>query len=138
MSPDTFTIGGELTVQRMGFGAMRLPGVRSEPERPGAAAEMLREAIRLGVDFIDTARIYGDSEQLIADALHPYPDGLVIATKGGLVRGGHPDGRPEHLRADCEESLQRLRLDRIDVWQLHRIDPRRAARRAVRRDPRAA
>ena len=107
----------------MGFGAMRLPGVRSEPERPGAAAEMLREAIRLGVDFIDTARIYGDSELLIADALHPYPDGLVIATKGGLVRGGQPDGRPERLRADCEESLQRLRLDRIDVWQLHRIDP---------------
>ena len=123
MSPDTFTIGGELTVQRMGFGAMRLPGVRSEPERPGAAAEMLREASRLGVDFIDTARIYGDSELLIADALHPYPDGPVIATKGGLVRGGQPDGRPERLRADCKESLQRLRLDRIDVWQLHRIDP---------------
>ena len=124
ISSGTFTIGGELTVQRMGFGAMGgCPGARSEPERPGAAAEMLRERCGWGVDFIDTARIYGDSELLIADALHPYPDGLVIATKGGLVRGGHPDGRPERLRADCEESLQRLRLDRIDVWQLHRIDP---------------
>ena len=118
----TFAIGGELSVHRLGFGAMRLPGVRGEP-RPGAAREVLREAVRLGVDLIDTAQAYGRSEELIADALHPYPKGLVIATKGGLRRGGHPDGRPDRLRADCEASLRRLRLDAIDVWQLHRIDP---------------
>ncbi len=116
-----FAIGGELTVHRLGFGAMRLPGVRGEP-RPSEAREVLREAVRLGVDFVDTAHAYGRSEEMIADALHPYPEGLVIATKGGLARGGDPDGRPERLRADCEESLQRLRLDTIDVWQLHRID----------------
>ena len=118
----TFAIGGELSVHRLGFGAMRLPGVRGEP-RPSAAHETLREAVRLGVDLIDTARAYGRSEDLIAEALHPYPEGLVIATKGGLRRGGHPDGRPERLRADCEDSLSRLRLDTIDLWQLHRIDP---------------
>jgi aryl-alcohol dehydrogenase-like predicted oxidoreductase len=84
---------------------------------------MLREAVRLGVDLIDTARAYGRSEEFIAEALHPYPEGLVIATKGGLRRGGHPDGRPEQLRADCERSLRLLRLDTIDLWQLHRIDP---------------
>jgi len=83
----------------------------------------LREAVRLGVDLIDTAWIYGRSEELIAGALHPYPEGLVIATKGGLRAGGHPDGRPERLRSDCEDSLRRLRVDTIDVWQLHRIDP---------------
>ena len=119
----TFAIGGALTVHRLGFGAMRLPGVRDEARSPSAAREVLREAVRLGVDLIDTARAYGRSEDLIADALHPYPDGLVIATKGGLRRGGHPDGRPERLRADCEDSLRRLRLDTIDLWQLHRIDP---------------
>ena len=102
---------------------MRLPGVRREAESPSAARAMLREAVRLGVDLIDTARAYGRSEDLIAEALHPYPEGLVIATKGGLRRGGHPDGRPERLRADCEDSLRRLRLDTIDLWQLHRIDP---------------
>jgi len=118
----TFAIGGALNVHRLGFGAMRLPGIRG-PEVPGAAREILREAVRLGVDLIDTARAYGRSEDLIADALHPYPAGLVIATKGGLRRGGHPDGRPEQLRADCEDSLRRLRLDTIDLWQLHRIDP---------------
>ncbi|CAN5491558.1 aldo/keto reductase [soil metagenome] len=118
----TFAIGGELSVHRLGFGAMRLPGVRGEP-RPSAARELLRDAVRLGVDLIDTAQAYGRSEDLIADSLHPYPDGLVIATKGGLRRGGHPDGRPERLRADCEDSLRRLRLDTIDLWQLHRIDP---------------
>jgi pyridoxine 4-dehydrogenase len=123
MSADTFAIGGELGVHRLAFGAMRLPGVRGKPETPDAASRVLREALRLGVDFIDTARIYGDSELLIAEALHPYPDGLVIATKGGLARGGHPDGRPERLRSDCEESLQRLRVNRIDIWQLHRVDP---------------
>lgn len=80
--------------------------------------------MRLGVGFIDTARSYGRSEDLIADALHPYPEGLVIATKGGLAAHGARDGRPERLRAECEESLRRLRLERIDLWQLHRIDPR--------------
>jgi pyridoxine 4-dehydrogenase len=89
----TFAIGGALNVHGLGFGAMRLPGIRG-PEVPGAAREILREAVRLGVDLIDTARAYGRSEDLIADALHPYPAGLVIATKGGLRRGGHPDGRP--------------------------------------------
>ena len=119
----SFAIGGELTVTRLGLGAMRLPGVRSEPNSPDAARAILRDAVRLGVDLIDTARAYGHSEEIIADALHPYPDGLVIASKGGLRRGGLPDGRPEQLRADCEESLRRLRLDTIDLWQLHEIDP---------------
>ena len=118
----TFAIGGELPVHRLGFGAMRLPGVRDDSP-PDAAREVLREAVRLGIDLIDTAHAYGRSQDLIADALHPYPDGLVIATKGGLRRGGHPDGRPERLREDCERSLRRLRLDTIDLWQLHRIDP---------------
>ena len=118
----SFAIGGELRVHRLGFGAMRLPGVRGEP-LPDAAREVLREAVRLGVDFIDTAHAYGRSEELIAEALHPYPEGLAIATKGGLRRGGDPDGRSERLRADCEGSLRRLRLDAIDLWQLHRIDP---------------
>jgi pyridoxine 4-dehydrogenase len=84
---------------------------------------MVREAVRLGVDLIDTAHAYGPSEELIAEALHPYPEGVVIATKGGLGRGGLPDGRPKRLRADCDDSLRRLRLDRIDVWQLHEPDP---------------
>jgi pyridoxine 4-dehydrogenase len=119
----TFAIGGEQIVHRLGFGAMRLPGMRGEPEG-GAAGEILREAVRLGVDLIDTAHAYGRCEELIADALHPYPEGLVIATKGGLARGGLPDGRPERLRADCELSLRRLRLETIDLWQLHDIDPR--------------
>jgi pyridoxine 4-dehydrogenase len=119
----TFAIGGELVVHRLGFGAMRLPGVRDDSAPVDAARELLREAVRLGVDLIDTAWIYGRSEELIADALHPYPDELVIATKGGLRAGGHPDGRPERLRSDCEDSLRRLRVDTIDVWQLHRIDP---------------
>ena len=119
----SFAIGGELNVHRLGFGAMRLPGKSSENESPDAAREILREALRLGVNLIDTAHAYGRSQDFIADALHPYPEGLVIATKGGLRRGGHPDGRPERLRADCEDSLRRLRLDTIDLWQLHRIDP---------------
>jgi pyridoxine 4-dehydrogenase len=119
----TFAIGGALAVHRLGFGAMRLPGARGEPRSPGEAREILRDAVRLGVDLIDTAQAYGRSEDLIADALHPYADGLVIATKGGLRSGGRPDGRPERLRAECEDSLRRLRLDAIDLWQLHRIDP---------------
>lgn len=98
-------------------------GVRGEPRRPSAAREILREALRLGVDLIDTAHAYGRSEELIAEALHPYPEGLVIATKGGLRRGGLPDGRRERLRADCEESLRLLRLSTIDLWQLHEPDP---------------
>ena len=126
----TFLIGGELPVHRLGFGAMRLPGIRGplierEDDLPdfAPARVVLREAVRLGVDFIDTAQIYGHSELMIADALHPYPEGLVIATKGGLKPGGSPDGRPEFLRAGCEASLRRLRVERIDLWQLHRIDP---------------
>jgi pyridoxine 4-dehydrogenase len=121
----SFTIGGELNVYRLGFGAMRLPGIRGPEsvDTARAAHEVLREAVRLGVNLIDTAQAYGRSEELIAEALHPYPEGLVIATKGGLRRGGDPDGRPERLRADCEGSLRRLRVDTIDVWQLHRIDP---------------
>jgi aryl-alcohol dehydrogenase-like predicted oxidoreductase len=121
----SFAIGGELNVYRIGFGAMRLPGIRGPGSATAAreAHEVLREAVRLGVNLIDTARAYGRSEELIAEALHPYPEGLVIATKGGLRRGGHPDGRPERLRADCEGSLRRLRVDTIDLWQLHRIDP---------------
>jgi pyridoxine 4-dehydrogenase len=122
VSSSSFAIGGELTVNRLGFGAMRLPGVRGEPS-PDAARELLREAVRLGVDLIDTAHAYGRSEEMIAEALHPYPDGLVIATKGGLARGGLPNGRPERLRADCEASLRRLRLETIDLWQLHQPDP---------------
>ena len=119
-----FAIGGELKVHRLGFGAMRLPGVRGQSLGTAAAPrEILHEAVRLGVDLIDTAHAYGRSEELIAEALHPYPDGLVIATKGGLRRGGLPDGRPERLRADCETSLRRLRLDIIDLWQLHEPDP---------------
>src|SRR5918992_4809696 len=122
-SSGTFAIGGELMVHRLGFGAMRLPAAWGEPESPAASHEVLRDAVRLGVDFIDTARAYGRSEEVIAEALYPYPDGLVIATKGGLRRGGIPDGRPARLRDDCEESLRRLRVDSIDLWQLHRIDP---------------
>jgi aryl-alcohol dehydrogenase-like predicted oxidoreductase len=119
----TLAIAGELRVNRLGLGALRLPGARGAP-RPDAARDLLREAVRLGVELIDTARSYGRSEELIAEALHPYPHGLVIATKGGLGAGGARDGRPERLRAECEESLRRLRLERIDLWQLHRIDPR--------------
>jgi pyridoxine 4-dehydrogenase len=128
----TFDIGGELTVNRMGFGAMRLtgPGVWGEPRDPDECRRVLRRAVDLAVNFIDTADSYGPhvSERLIAEALYPYPDDLVIATKGGLTRSGpdqwHPDGRPEHLREACEGSLARLRLERIEVYQLHRVDPK--------------
>ncbi|HEV2711886.1 MAG TPA: aldo/keto reductase, partial [Gaiellaceae bacterium] len=122
---------GETTVNRMGFGAMRLtgPGVIGEPPDPENAKAVLRRAVELGVNFIDTADAYGPevNERQIAEALHPYPDDLVIATKGGLLheRQGEwlRDGRPETLRASCEASLRRLRVERIDLYQLHSVDP---------------
>ena len=128
----TFDIGGELTVNRLGFGAMRLTGegIWGEPRDPDECKRVLRRAIELDVNLIDTADAYGPevSERLIAEALYPYPDDLVIATKGGQTRSGpnqwHPDGRPEHLRAACEGSLARLRLERIELYQLHRVDPK--------------
>ena len=130
LASGTFRIGGELPVHRLGFGAMRITGegIWGEPPDPEQSREVLREAARQGVDFIDTAESYGPevSERLIAEALHPYPDDLVIATKGGFNRRGpgqwHVDCRPERLRDACEGSLKRLRLDCIDLWQLHRID----------------
>jgi pyridoxine 4-dehydrogenase len=129
--PVTFRIGTDLPVRRLGFGAMRLTGegIWGEPRDHDEAIRVLRRAVELGVNFIDTADAYGPdvSERLIAEALHPYPPGLVIATKGGLERSGPnqwtENGRPEHLRAACEGSLRRLRVDRIDLYQLHRIDP---------------
>lgn len=128
---DTLTIGGDLVVNRLGFGAMRItgPGIWGEPKDPAEARRVLRRAIELGVDFIDTADAYGPdvSERLIAEALYPYPRGLTIATKGGMIRPGAgqwvADGRPQHLREACEGSLKRLKLQRIDLYQLHRIDP---------------
>jgi aryl-alcohol dehydrogenase-like predicted oxidoreductase len=127
----TFSIGGDLEVHRLGFGAMRITGdgVWGPPPDHDAALAVLRRAVELGVDFIDTADSYGPhvSEELIAQALHPYLDGLVIATKGGLERSGpgawSRNGHPEHLRAACEGSLRRLKLERIDVYQLHAPDP---------------
>jgi len=126
------TIGKDMTVNRMGFGAMRVTGegVWGDPPDPAEAMRVLRRAVELGVDFIDTADAYGPeaNERLIAEALHPYPKGLVIATKGGIVRPAKEkwerDGRPAHLRAACEASLKRLRLERIDLYQLHAIDPK--------------
>ncbi|MCA1717533.1 MAG: aldo/keto reductase [Actinobacteria bacterium] len=128
----TFALGGDLSVNRLGFGAMRITGegVWGEPKDPEEARRVLERAVELDVNFIDTADSYGPdvSERLIGETLYPYPDGLVIATKAGLLRDGpgqwRPDGRPEHLREACEGSLRRLRLDRIDLYQLHRIDPR--------------
>jgi aryl-alcohol dehydrogenase-like predicted oxidoreductase len=129
---DTFRIGGDLEVHRLGFGAMRVTGrgIWGPPEDPEEAKRVLRRVVELGIDLIDTADSYGPevSENLIAETLHPYPDGLVIATKGGLLRSGPGqwprDGRPEHLKEACEGSLSRLRLERIDVYQLHSPDPR--------------
>jgi pyridoxine 4-dehydrogenase len=123
---------GDLTVGRLGFGAMRLcgPGIWGEPEDPEAAEAVLRRVVELGINLIDTADAYGPevNERQISSALYPYPDDLVIATKGGLVRPEpeilEPDGTPEHLREACEGSLRRLELDTIDVYQLHRPDPR--------------
>jgi aryl-alcohol dehydrogenase-like predicted oxidoreductase len=131
----TFAIGGELTVNRLGFGAMRITGdgIWGPPDDPDGARAVLRRAVELGVHFIDTADSYGPhvSEELIADALRGdggYPEGLVIATKGGLERTGPNqwprNGRPEHLRAACEGSLRRLGLERIDLYQLHAPDPK--------------
>lgn len=130
---NTFAIGGDLLINRMGYGAMRLTG---QPGNFGpypeweAGQQLLRRAVELGVNFIDTAEAYGPgfNEELIAAALHPYPENLVIATKGGINKPApdniQADGRPENLRRGCEASLQRLKLERIDLYQLHRPDPK--------------
>ncbi|MGY1745128.1 aldo/keto reductase [Blastococcus sp. SYSU D00695] len=128
---DTFLLGGDLPVHRLGYGAMQLPGpgVWGEPADREGALRVVRAAVEQGVDFIDTADSYGPfvSEQIIAEALHPYPEGLVVATKAGLTRQGPgiwtPVGRPAYLRQQVELSLRHLRLERIDLIQLHRIDP---------------
>lgn len=128
----TIDVGGDLRVHRLGYGAMRLTGpqIWGEPQDPQTARRVLQRAVELGVNFIDTADSYGPevNERLIAEALHPYPAGLVIATKGGLVRPGpgewERDGRPAHLRQACEASLRRLRVERIALYQLHAPDPR--------------
>jgi pyridoxine 4-dehydrogenase len=128
----SFLIGNDLRVARLGFGAMRITGsgIWGEPADRPEAIRVLRRAVELGINFIDTADSYGPSvsEEIIAEALHPYPAGLVIATKGGFDRPGPnqwvENGRPEHLKSACEGSLRRLRLDRIDLYQLHRIDPK--------------
>lgn len=128
----TFAIGGDLSVNRLGYGAMQLtgPGIWGDPKDPDEAVRVLKRAVELGVTFIDTADAYGPfvSEMLIKKALHPYPDDLVIATKAGLTRSGpddwRPVGRPEYLRQQVELSLRHLGLERIDLLQLHRIDPK--------------
>jgi len=139
MTNATFAIGGDIDVRRLGFGAMRItgPGTWGPPDDPVAARALLRRAVELGVQLIDTSDAYGPgvSEELIAEALAPY-DGVLIATKGGYERSGPggfsesgeltgwtPNGRPEHLRSACEASLRRLELDRIDLYQLHTPDP---------------
>ena len=127
-----FSMGGDLKVHRLGFGAMRItgPGIWGEPGNPQEVRRVLRRAVEIGVNLIDTADSYGPevSERLIAEALHPYPSGLVIATKGGLTRQGPnqwaPVGRAEYLRQCVEMSLRRLRVERIDLYQLHRFDPK--------------
>ena len=127
----TIEVGGDLTVNRLGFGAMRVTGegIWGQPADPGEAKAVLRRAVELGVNFIDTADAYGPdvSEELIREALYPYPDDLVIATKGGLQRTGPgewlEDGRPEHLMEACEGSLRRLNLEQIPLYQFHRPDP---------------
>jgi aryl-alcohol dehydrogenase-like predicted oxidoreductase len=130
-SGESFKLGGDLEVARLGFGAMRITGsgVWGEPEYPSQIRQLLQRVIEAGVNLIDTADSYGPevSENLIAEALHPYPDDLVIATKGGFERPGpgrwEPAGRPERLRRCCEGSLRRLKLERIDLYQLHTVDP---------------
>jgi pyridoxine 4-dehydrogenase len=127
-----FLIGNDLLITRLGFGTMRITGkgVWGQPVDPAEAVRVLRRAIELGINFLDTADSYGPnvSEEIIAKALYPYPSNLVIATKGGFERPGADrwveNGKPQHLRAACEGSLRRLRLDRIDLYQLHRIDPK--------------
>jgi pyridoxine 4-dehydrogenase len=127
-----FLIGNDLRVTRLGFGSMRITGdgIWGEPTDRAECVRVLRRAVELGIDFIDTADSYGPgvSEEIIAEALHPYPANLVIATKGGFERPGPnrwvENGKPEYLRSACEGSLRRLRLDRIDLYQLHRIDPK--------------
>ena len=127
-----FRIGNDLRVTRLGFGSMRLTGdgIWGEPADRAECVRVLRRAVELGIDFIDTADSYGPavSEEIIAEALHPYPANLTIATKGGFERPGPnrwvENGKPEHLRSACEGSLRRLRLERIDLYQLHRIDPK--------------
>ena len=131
-SAGEFLIGNDLRVTRLGFGAMRITGdgVWGEPQNRKEAIQVLRRAVELGINLIDTADSYGPnvSEEIIAEALHPYAANLVIATKGGFDRPGPnkwiENGKPEHLRSACEGSLRRLRLDRIDLYQLHRIDPK--------------
>ncbi|MET8463671.1 aldo/keto reductase, partial [Micromonospora zamorensis] len=128
----TYRIGGDVTVNRLGYGAMQItgPGVWGDPKDPAEAVRVLRRAVEMGVTFIDTADSYGPfvSELLIREALHPYADDLVIATKAGLSRSGPGDwralGRPEYLRQQCELSLRHLGLDSIPLYQLHRIDPK--------------
>jgi pyridoxine 4-dehydrogenase len=128
----TFELGGDLPVHRLGFGAMRITGegIWGEPKNPEQAKQVLRRAVELGVNFIDTADAYGPdvSERLIGEALAPYAKGVVIATKGGLTRQGPnqwlPVGRPEYLQQQVEMSLRLLKLEQIDLWQLHRIDPK--------------
>ena len=128
----SLVLGGELEVRRLGFGAMRITGhgIWGPPADPEGARAVLRRVVKLGINFIDTADAYGPaiSEELIAEALHPYPDELVIATKGGLTRSGpgqwERDCSPEHLREACDGSLRRLRVDRLDLYQLHAVDPK--------------
>lgn len=128
----TFQLGGDLTINRLGYGAMRITGegIWGPPKDPESAKQVLKKVVELGVNFIDTADSYGPyiSEELIGEALSPYKQGLVIATKGGLVRTGPnkwlPVGRPEYLEQEVHLSLRRLKTDVIDLWQLHRIDPK--------------
>jgi pyridoxine 4-dehydrogenase len=135
----SFAIGGDLTVHRMGFGALRIlgPGLHGYPADPAEARRVLRRALDLGVNLIDTADAYGPyvSERLIYDALYPYPKHLVIATKGGLIRPGpnpdDADGSPKHLREACEGSLRRLHLERIDLYYLHVPDPKRPIEESI-------
>jgi pyridoxine 4-dehydrogenase len=135
----TLAIGGDLKVNRLGYGAMRITGkgIWGEPKDPEVAKKVLRRAVELGVNFIDTADSYGPevSERLIGEALAPYADGVVIATKAGFTRQGPdkwvPVGRPEYLQQEVEMSLRRLKLERIDLWQLHRIDPKVAVEESL-------